>query len=471
MIIPKEKMPDINQSEVMIKVDWNQNIHLQENYERCLKLSEMLSTVTEENSALTGQQQFLLNRDKDLTSSESDFYARTKRAEEIPDLKKKITEYISKKYPSALVSYAPMGTIFEKIFSTGEADLVVEYYTANKTKDTDAGTVRSMEENVEKITGETPVGNSFQHQLNLRIDREKLLYYNISYDLIARTLRTAFKENKFATLRSQQQYLPIILGDDEKTVQEIIDETLVETSTNLDKSRNMLALSAFVTVTRSEDLKTIVAGKAGEYIPFYYYETDNAEKIIETISQDNLKDLDWEVDFSGTFFSNQKMINEMIVILFISILLMFFILSSQFENFKQPLIILFEIPIDITFALALLYFTGHSLNLMSAIGLVVTSGIIINDSILKVDVMNQLRKEGYSLMDAIHEAGRRRLKAIIMTSLTSIVCMVPLLFTEDLGSQLEKPLAIATIGGMIMGTPISLFVVPMVYWWIYRNKK
>jgi multidrug efflux pump subunit AcrB len=74
-------------------------------------------------------------------------------------------------------------------------------------------------------------------------------------------------------------------------------------------------------------------------------------------------------------------------------------------------------------------------------------------------------------MDAIHEAGRRRLKAIIMTSLTSIVCMVPLLFTSDLGSQLEKPLAVATIGGMIMGTPISLFVVPMIYWWIYRNKR
>jgi multidrug efflux pump subunit AcrB len=85
--------------------------------------------------------------------------------------------------------------------------------------------------------------------------------------------------------------------------------------------------------------------------------------------------------------------------------------------------------------------------------------------------MNQLRKEGYSLMDAIHEAGRRRLKAIIMTSLTSIVCMIPLLFTSDLGSQLEKPLAVATIGGMIMGTPVSLFVVPIIYWWIYKEKK
>jgi multidrug efflux pump subunit AcrB len=471
MIIPKEKMPDINQSELLIKIDWNRNIHLQENYERCLELSKMLSAITEENSTLTGQQQFLLNREKEQTSSESEFYARTKTSAEIPVLKEKVTKYISELYPDALVTYEPVGTIFEKIFSTGEADLVVEYYTTNKTREITADIIHGLEQNIEQITGETPVGNSFQHQLNLRIDREKLLLYNIPYDLIARTLRTAFKENKFATLRSQQQYLPIILGDDEKTVQEIIDETLVETSTNPNGSRNMVALSTFVTVTRSEDLKTIVAGKAGEYIPLYYYETDNPEHIIETVSQDDIGDMDWEADFSGTFFSNRKMINEMIVILFISVLLMFFILSAQFENFIQPLIILFEIPIDITFALALLYVTGHSLNLMSAIGLVVTSGIIINDSILKVDVMNQLRKEGYSLLGAIHEAGRRRLKAIIMTSLTSIVCMVPLLFTSDLGSQLEKPLAVATIGGMIMGTPVSLFVVPIVYWWIYRKKE
>jgi len=74
------------------------------------------------------------------------------------------------------------------------------------------------------------------------------------------------------------------------------------------------------------------------------------------------------------------------------------------------------------------------------------------------------------LMDAIHEAGRRRLKAIVMTSLTAIVCMAPLLFSGDMGSEMEKPLAIATIGGMLIGTPVSLFVVPMVYWRIYRNK-
>ena len=471
MIIPKEKMPDINQSEMLISIDWNENIHLHENYSRCFVLSEMLHDQSEENSALIGQQQFLLNREKDMTSSECQFYVRTKTSQDIPLLKEKVLDFVSKTFPNALVTFSPTGTIFEKIFSTGEPDLLIEYYSSNRAWEVNTPEIEAMEQNITTITGEAPVGNSFQHQLNFSINREKLMLYQIPYNLIQQTLQTAFRENQLATLRSQQQYLPIILGDKEKTIVDILENTLIDVSTNPNGTRNKLALSTFVSVMPSKDLKTIVAGKAGEFIPFYYYETNQPERIIVKVQEDNAKDQDWDVEFSGTFFSNKKMISEMMIILIVSILLMFFILAAQFENFTQPLIVLFEIPIDITAALGLLIICGHSLNLMSAIGIVVTSGIIINDSILKVDIMNQLRKEGMSLMEAIHEAGRRRLKAILMTSLTSIVCMLPLLFTSDLGSQLEKPLALATIGGMLMGTPVSLFVVPLLYWWIYRKEE
>lgn len=122
----------------------------------------------------------------------------------------------------------------------------------------------------------------------------------------------------------------------------------------------------------------------------------------------------------------------------VSILLMYFILSSQFENFLQPLIVLIEIPIDIAFALILLWATGHTLNLMSAIGLIVSSGIIINDSILKLDMINELRKQGIPLMEAIHTAGVKRLRAIIMTSLTTILAMVPLLFFVRFGFRIAE---------------------------------
>ena len=141
------------------------------------------------------------------------------------------------------------------------------------------------------------------------------------------------------------------------------------------------------------------------------------------------------------------------------------------RDFLQPLLVLAEIPIDVAFALLLLWLCGHTLNLMSAIGLIVTCGIVINDSILKLDAINELRKAGVPLLEAIHEAGRRRLRPIIMTSLTTIFAMVPLLFSSDMGSELQKPLSIAMIGTMSVGTAVSLFIIPLLYWFIYRKKE
>ena len=83
--------------------------------------------------------------------------------------------------------------------------------------------------------------------------------------------------------------------------------------------------------------------------------------------------------------------------------------------------------------------------------------------------INELRKEGVPLMEAIHEAGRRRLRPIIMTSLTTIFGMVPLLFTFEMGSELQKPRSIAMISAMLIGTVVSLFIIPLVYWFIYRR--
>jgi multidrug efflux pump subunit AcrB len=106
---------------------------------------------------------------------------------------------------------------------------------------------------------------------------------------------------------------------------------------------------------------------------------------------------------------------------------------------------------------------------MSAIGIIVTCGIVVNDSILKLDAINELRKNGMPILDAIHTAGLRRLRPIIMTSLTTIFAMVPMLFTHDMGSELQQPLAIAMIGSMVVGTLISIFIIPIIYWFIYRK--
>jgi multidrug efflux pump subunit AcrB len=107
---------------------------------------------------------------------------------------------------------------------------------------------------------------------------------------------------------------------------------------------------------------------------------------------------------------------------------------------------------------------------MSMIGIVVMSGVVINDSILKVDTFNQLMNECYPLLKALMIGGQRRLKPIVMTALTAILALLPLLFFGGMGADLQRPMALTIIGGMIVGTIVSLFVVPLGYYYLKMKK-
>ncbi|WP_188754006.1 efflux RND transporter permease subunit [Parapedobacter defluvii] len=470
--IRKEKMPEISQRELMVSLEWNENIHLKENKQRSLSFLHHIQEYVEENSALIGRQQFVLNAKAGQTSSESEFYLRTGQPDDIPRLKKAIDAYMQQRHPLAVVSYAPAGTLFERIFATADADLRLEYYPQTGQDALSMDSIRAIQEQLRDLTGYYPKSVSFRKRVDLQIDEEKMLLYNVSYDHIYQALRAGFKQEEVTTLRSYQQYLPIMIGQGNNEVSEVIGHTMISVSEPNDDGRSRrLPLSTFVSAHPAEGMKTIVGGRNGEYIPFDFYDVQDPEHTQAVLYNNVTSNNERDIRLSGSFFSNRQMLDELVIILAVSILLMYFILAAQFESFLQPLVVLLEIPIAITAALGLLMLLGYSLNLMSAIGIIVTCGIIINDSILKLDMVNQLRRQGVELIEAIHEAGRRRLNAILMTSLTAIVCMVPLLFSHDMGSEMEKPLAIATIGGMLVGTPISLFVVPLVYWFIYRDER
>ena len=467
--LDKERMPKIDQNELMARVEWNENIHVDENRNRVDALAQAMEADVTEQTAEVGQQDYLLERDQALSSSEAELYFKTESPEDIAPFRRKVQGWVKQHYPQAVISFSPPETVFEKLFVTGEADIVAELYARNKQQQPSADELRALEGNLARRAGVPPVGIAFENQYNISIRQERLLLYNVSYDELLRMLKTAFKENSVTMLHSYQQYLPISIAGGEQTVDEVLASTLVRTRPAEDGRVGYVPLSQLVSLSPAEDLKAISAGRNGEYIPFRFYQVDDAPALMSAVKQEADKTGRWDTLFTGSFFSNRQMLDEMVVILLVSILLMYFILAAQFESFLQPLIVLLEIPVDVAFALVLLWVCGHTLNLMSAIGLIVTCGIIINDSILKLDAINELRRAGWPLLEAIHEAGRRRLRPIIMTSLTTIFAMVPLLFSYDMGSELQKPLSIAMIGAMVIGTAVSLFVVPLVYWYIYRR--
>ena len=469
-VLDKQRMPDIDQNELIVRVEWNENIHVGENNSRVDSLLRLIDGDVIEHTAYVAMQDYVLNTDMDLSMAEAEIYLKTEKPEGIEPLQQKIDSILHTNYPKVAVTFMPPVTIFEKLFETGEADVVARLQQKDKTRSLNPEELKRLERRISEGSGTKPEKTSFRSQLNIMIDREKLLLYDVAYSDVVKVMRTAFRENTVSTLRSYQQYLPITLSGNDKSVERILRETYVEAGSGDDTGgRRYIPLGSLVSVVPAEDLKYITDGRNGEYIPLDFYGVENPEKLIDDVEKVVGSEDGWDVDFSGSFFSNKKMLGELTVILFISVLLMYFILCAQFESFLQPLIVLAEIPMDTAFALVVLWLCGHSLNLMSAIGIVVSCGIVVNDSILKLDSINELRKEGLPLMDAIHTAGRRRLRAIIMTTLTTVFAMVPLLFTSDMGSELQRPLSIAMIGSMTAGLLISLFFIPLIYWFIYRK--
>lgn len=468
--IDKERMPGIEENELVVRIEWNENIHVDENRKRVDALFKELDGRSLEQTASVGRQDFILNRERELSSSEAELYFRTETSGEIAPLEQEIYRWLKERYPLSVISFSPPETVFEKLFVTGEPDITAEFYARNRAQAPVAETIRNLEHELAEETGTNPTGIAFENQLDLSVSKERLLLYRVSYNELYRVLKTAFRENSVTMLHSYQQYLPITIAGSEKTVNRVLQETLVQTQPDNQGNIEYIPLRELVKVTPTEDLKSITAGRNGEFVPFDFYGVRDAEKLIKDVKRVAGNTGDWDTGFSGSFFSNREMLDELVVILLVSLLLMYFILAAQFESFLQPLLVLAEIPIDVAFALLLLWVCGHTLNLMSAIGLIVTCGIVINDSILKLDAINELRKSGVPLLEAIHEAGRRRLRPIIMTSLTTVSAMVPLLFSSDMGSELQKPLSVAMIGTMAVGTAVSLFIIPLLYWFIYRRK-
>ena len=261
--------------------------------------------------------------------------------------------------------------------------------------------------------------------------------------------------------------MPVSIGNNYQSVYEIIKNSSIP-----NKNNQKIPLSGLIKISNTIGLKSIMAGKENEYFPLAFsIGNDDLEEVKQQVKETVAQHDAFNVYFKGALLSDRQMLKQLTLIIGLSLLLLYFILAAQFESFKLPFIVLLEVPIDLFGAFVALKLYGAGLNIMSAIGIIVMSGIIINDSILKIDTTNKLIQNGHSLLRAILMAGHKRLKPIIMTSLTTILAMLPFLFQKGLGAELQQPLALAVIGGMTLGTLVSLYFIPLMYYLLYKNKK
>jgi HAE1 family hydrophobic/amphiphilic exporter-1 len=139
------------------------------------------------------------------------------------------------------------------------------------------------------------------------------------------------------------------------------------------------------------------------------------------------------------------------------------IMAAQFESLIHPFLIMFTLPMGLTGTIWALILTRQTINVISIIGMVVLAGIVVNDAIVKIDYTNQLRRKGLSLREAVKQASKIRLRPILMTTVTTAFGLLPMAIGLGPGSELQKPLAISVIGGLILATFLTLILIPIVY--------
>jgi hydrophobic/amphiphilic exporter-1 (mainly G- bacteria), HAE1 family len=166
---------------------------------------------------------------------------------------------------------------------------------------------------------------------------------------------------------------------------------------------------------------------------------------------------------SGQNEEMQESFRSMQFALVLAVFLVYLVMASQFESLIHPFVILFTIPLALVGAVLALYVTGTTVNVVAFIGVIMLAGIVVNNAIVLVDLINQLRAEGMEKTAAILAAGRARLRPILMTTLTTVLGLLPMAIGFGDGAEVRTPMAIAVIGGLLTSTILTLVVIPVVY--------
>lgn len=179
----------------------------------------------------------------------------------------------------------------------------------------------------------------------------------------------------------------------------------------------------------------------------------------------------YEIEMAGEDEMINDAMQQLYLMLLLAVVFIYLIMVAQFQSFLSPFIIMFTIPLAFTGGLFALFFTGNEVSVVAMIGFVMLAGIIVNNGIVLVDYINQMRSEGMSKKEAIIESGKTRLRPILMTALTTILAMSTMALGMGSGSEMMQPMAIVTVGGLIYGTLLTLIVVPCIYDAFNRDKK
>ena len=311
-------------------------------------------------------------------------------------------------------------------------------------------------------------------QVDIVIDRERLYNLGLNIATVGQEIRANIAGTTATKYREEGEEIDIVVKLDETDRTKLGDlEQIFVTNTQGEK----IPVSSFaryaegtspISITRENQSRiiTVSAGTAtGASI-------NVVQKAVEKLIQEEIpKDPAVRIEYGGDFEDLMKAIRQFVIIIFMAIILVFAVMASQFESFLDPFIVLFTLPLTVIGIVFLYGIMGQKLNVMTAVGMLILVGIIVNNGIVLVDYTNLLRKRGMALRDACAEAARSRLRPILMTTLTTVLGLTPMAFFPGEGSEMVQPIGQTVLGGLSFGTLMTLFLMPVLYYGFNRVRE
>jgi HAE1 family hydrophobic/amphiphilic exporter-1 len=351
-------------------------------------------------------------------------------------------------------------TAFGRIIGGAEADLAVRVQADDL--DLALEHARRVEERLRGVTSLANVRVGMivgQPEILVEIDRERAASFGIDPVRIANTIEGAMRGTEATRFADFDRRVPVLVRLPEQ------DRYSLETLDNL--AIDGVPVRQLVTLHRGLGPSEVHRLDQTRLVPvFADVASGGLARALEQ-TEAALADLELpprvRTEIGGENEEMRRSFHDLFFAFVLSILLVYMILAAQFESLVHPFTILLAVPLALIGALWGLALAGVGLNTMSLIGIVILVGIVDNDAIIKVDMINQLRRQGLPLREAILEGSRMRLRPIIMTTVTTVVGMLPMALGIGSGADLQAPMAIAIVAGLTVATMLTLIVVPVAY--------
>ena len=471
-------MPNMASTELSVTVSLDDSATMDDTIDAAQNLLDTLSEYDEFETVgvMTGSTTSLMGLTGSVSSSDADkgsvmAYAVFK------DDKVKNSESISKEIEAELQSIdgdvVVSGSSSSSSMSAMLGDDGVSIKLYGDDLKTLQNTAKDMAEKLAAVDGIDETDNGIgatSGEIKVTVDKTKAAKKSLTVAQVYQQIAAAItSETTSSTLTNSGKDLDVVVIKDENsdvTKNNIKDIKL--TYTDKEGNEKTTKLSEVAEISDSESMNSITRSDQKRYIKVSgtlkdgYTNTDVSNKAKALFDDYKLPD-GCSIEYSGSNESTMEAVNQMLLMMLLGVILIYLIMVAQFQSLKSPFIIMFTIPLAFTGGFLGLLITGFDVSVVALLGFVMLCGIIVNNGIVLVDYINNLRLEGKERREAIVEAGKTRMRPILITAITTVLGLSTMALGIGTGSEIMQPIAIVCIGGLLYATIMTLYIVPVIY--------